>query len=364
MKYIIAGDSHGPTMTCILTGFPSGLNVDLELIKKDLHLRASVFGRSSRMKLERDNLDFLSGIYNGTTTGAPVTFTINNKSRGFSKRSRSIPRPGHGDYSAYTKYKIKDFNVYAERNSARWTVLLTVLGSLSRQVLNSFDIDVLGYLNGIGFVTLDKVFPYSLSLRTLRNNSRLLCPDKDITDKMIEKIETIKMDGDTIGGRVRIVSTNIPSGLGGYEETESKLDARISSILLSIPSVKGVLFGDEIYNGKEYVDYFTKEDSLVTRRTNRCGGIEAGFSNGMPLQISLFIKPIPTMRDGSESIDFDTMEYSKSPYIRSDITSAPAVSIISEAAVSFVLLDAILEKYGNGNIRDIKNRILNDEFKW
>lgn len=364
MKYVIAGDSHGPSMTCIVTGFPAGLKCDLESIKRDLYLRASVFGRSSRMKLENDNPVFLSGIYNGTTTGAPITFTVDNKSQGFNKQIRSIPRPGHGDYSAYAKYKINDFNVYAERNSARWTVLMTTLGSLSRQVLNFFGIDIIGYVCKIGSVNLNKTFSCSSILKKLRNNSELLCPDENITKKMVEEIKMAEKDGNTIGGKVKIISTNLPAGLGSYEETESKLDTRISSILFSIPSVKGVIFGDEIYNGREYMDAFIKESSSISRKSNHCGGIEAGFSNGMPLDLTIFVKPIPTMRDGIGSIDFNTMSYTKSPYIRSDITSVPAISVIAEAAVSFVILDTILEKYGNGNIRDIKNRIVNDEFKW
>ena len=364
MKYIIAGDSHGPTMACILTGFPSGLNFDLNFIKNDLHLRSSVFGRSSRMKLENDEPTFLSGIYNGMTTGAPITFTVDNKSKGFNKEIRSIPRPGHGDYSAYAKYKINDFNIYAERNSARWTVILTILGSLSRQVLNFFGIDIIGYVCKVGSVTLDETFSYSPNLRNRRNNSELLCPDEILTKKMIEEIKIVEKNGNTIGGKVKIVSTKIPAGLGSYAETRSKLDTKISSILFSIPSVKGVIFGDEIYDGKEYADTFIKEDLSISRDSNHCGGIEAGFSNGMPLHITLFVKPIPTMRDGAKSIDFNTKEYAKSPYIRSDITSVPAVSVISEAAISFVILDTILEKYGNGNIRDIKNRIANDEFNW
>ena len=360
MKYFFFGDSHGPKIFVYLSGFPSGVRIDFDSLNKDLLLRKSSFGRGKRMKMESDKFEIISGVYNGVTTGAPITFAISNLVSNTEKGVRSIPRPGHGDYSSYKKYKIKDFNVYAERNSARWTAALTLIGSLCRQVLNYFDLDVVGYVSRLGDIELpDKDYDIS-NLRELRNSSKVYCPDKTTSEMMISELKKAITDGNTLGGEVTIVSTKIPGGLGDYGEIENKLDSKIASILLAIPSVKGVTFGEQIYNGKDYLDPFVINNGSIDRSSNNCGGIEAGFTNGSPLKIKLFVKPIPTLKSTIQSVDIKSMKEAKSPYIRSDYTSVPSVAIISEAAISLVLLDTILERFGNGNVDDIKKRVENE----
>ncbi len=360
MDYFIAGDSHGPAMVGILTGFPAGFKVDLQKITHDLYLRRAVYGRGKRMKLENDSFEIISGIYDGLTTGAPLTFCIPNYAKNTEKTPRSIPRPGHGDYSAYKKYKIKDFNLYTERNSARWTSALTVIGSISRQLLNYFQIGIIAYTKRIGSISFDLKFDDLLKLEELRNTSKVLCPDKETSKLMISEIDAAIDEGNTLGGEIKVLSTPLIAGLGSYDRIENKLDSKLASLLMSIPSVKGIIIGEKIYSGREYNDPFAIDSGNIYRTSNNCGGIEGGFTNGNGLDIELYVKPIPTLKNPLQSVDIETLKPVKTPYIRSDYTSVPSVAIISQSAVSFVILNAIIERYGNGNVEDIKVRIEND----
>ncbi len=357
MDYVISGDSHGPVMVGVLRGFPSGFEIDIEAINEDLKLRQSPYGRSKRMLIEEDRIEIVSGIYNSLTTGAPLTLLIKNKASNTETSPRYMPRPGHGDYSAYTKYKLKDLNAYAERNSARWTCVLTAIGSISRQVLNYFGIDVVAYTKKINNVEFFLNSKNIAKIRELRNLSEVFCPDGEVSKEMKKEIDKAIENGDTVGGEVEIISTPLIAGLGDYSSMDLKVDSKLSALLMGIPSVKGILFGKKIYDGSKYMDPFVADKDSIKRLSNNCGGIEGGFTNGEPVNITLFVKPIPTLRKGLPSLNLSTLEPANAPYIRSDATSVPAVAIISEAAVSYLLLSFIMQRYGSGHIDDIKKRI-------
>ncbi|KAF2955071.1 chorismate synthase [Marinitoga sp. 38H-ov] len=345
MDYIISGDSHGKEMIGTLIGIPAGLEIDTEKINNDLKRRQNTYGRGKRMEIEADKVEIISGIWKGYTTGAPITLKITNNGKNTEKETRSIPRPGHGDFSAYMKYKLPDLNIYTERNSARWTVVLTALGAIAKQFLEKLNIRVFGYVKSIGRIKND--FISSINL-----------PNEKINKLMEEEIDKAKREGNTLGGSVKIIAQNIIPGIGGYSNICEKLDSKIGKLFMAIPSVKGLIIGNDDFSlsGKEYHDEFYIKNNKIKRKTNNAGGIEAGITNGEDIEITVFLKPIPTLGNPLKSIDLKTLNEVDAPYIRSDITIVPASVVIFENALSLILMESILERFGNDNFDEIIRR--------
>ncbi|NUU98010.1 chorismate synthase [Marinitoga sp. 1138] len=339
MDFVISGDSHGPVMIGTLTGFPAGLKINIEKINEDLKRRQEGYGRGKRMKIENDKVEIVSGIWKSITTGAPISVLIENKGKNTEKEVRSIPRPGHGDYSAYMKYKLPDLNIYPERNSARWTVVLTALGNIAKQFLNLLNIEIKGYVESIGKIKLKNGI---------------------LTEEAKEYIDNAKTNGDTLGGSVKIIVKNINPGIGGYSSIFERLDSQLGQIIMTIPSVKGLIIGNNDFSlsGREYHDefYYEKEKNKIKRKSNNAGGIEAGFTNGENIEITVFLKPIPTLAKPLNSINLATGENTKSPYIRSDVTVIPASVVILENAVALVIAKSIINQFGNDNVEEIARR--------
>lgn len=359
MKISVAGDSHGISMVGILEDVPAGLKIDTSKIQFDLLKRRKHYGRGERSYFEEDNINIISGIWKGFTTGAPITVEIPNNADNTEKTPRYIPRPGHGDFSALNKYLLDDLNIYTERNSARWTCILTALGNIAKQFLNFLDINVIGFTNSIGKWNIE------ISLNTIdnlfdeRENSILYCPDTMATLRMIEHTNRAFHAGETLGGSVKVVIKNLKAGIGGYSSFFEKLDTKITKYLINIPSCKGVLIGTDDFSlrGSKYNDAFIiNKKKQLTRSSNNAGGIESGFSNGQDVLITAYFKPIPTLKTPLNSVNLKTFKPVKSPYIRSDVTVIPSIAIISENAVCIPIMDAICKNYGNDNIYEIKKR--------
>lgn len=352
MEYIISGDSHGKEMIGTLIGIPAGMKIDIEKINFDLKRRQIGYGRGKRMDIENDKVEIISGVWNGITTGAPITIKIENKGKNTEKEIRSVPRPGHGDYSAYMRYKLPDLNIYTERNSARWTVVLTALGSIAKQFLELLNINIFGYVKSIGKVSLgnDKI--------NLDYNSPVNCPNEKVSKLMIEEIDKAKKEGNTLGGSVKIIAQRVIPGIGGYSNIFDKMDSKIGKLFMSIPSVKGIIIGNDDFSlsGKEYHDEFYLENNTMNRKNNNAGGIEAGITNGENIDITVFLKPIPTLGKPLNSVDLKSLKETKAPYIRSDVTIIPASIVIFENALSLILMESILERFGNDNIDEIIRR--------
>ncbi|MDI3517760.1 MAG: chorismate synthase [Thermotogota bacterium] len=363
MRYIIAGDSHGPEMVGILEGLPAGLSLDLKKINEDLERRQKGYGRGERMKIEKDQARVVGGLWKGVTTGAPLVIAIANKAGNPVTDVRSIPRPGHADFSAWCRYRLPDLNVYVERASARSTAPLVALGSVAKQFLEHFGIRVYGYVLSIGPVGAQEIPECLHDLLKRRDASPVSCPDEEASKRMIEEIERARKEGETLGGALRVLATGVPAGLGGYSHPLERLDARIAAHIMAVPSVKGVFIGNEDVSipGSRYHDEFVLEDGKLKRSSNNAGGIEGGITNGEPVRVTVYLKPIPTLARGLRSVDLRSGKGVSAPYIRSDVTVVPAAVIVAEAVLALVLLEAFLERFGSDNLDSIRRRWEQDE---
>jgi len=359
LRYLVAGDSHGPMMLGILEGFPAGFALNLNEINRDLARRQGGHGRGERMKIEKDRAEVLAGIWRGMTTGAPLVLAVHNRAGNPVKGVRSIPRPGHADYAAWCRYGLPDLNAYTERASARSTAPLVALGNVAKQFLREFDIQVYGYVLSIGTVKVVEVPKVLTELLKKRDESPVYCPDLQVSQRMVEVIEDARRRGETLGGSLKVIADGVPAGLGGYSHPLERLDSRIAGHLMAVPSVKGVFIGleDVSVPGSQYHDEFVpREERRVRRDSNNAGGVEGGISNGESIEATVYLKPIPTLAKKLRSVDLKTLEPASAPYIRSDVTVVPAAVVVAEAVLALVLLDAFLERYGNDNFNAIRRR--------
>ncbi|PLV59089.1 chorismate synthase [Thermotoga sp. KOL6] len=366
MKLTIAGDSHGKCMVAVLEGIPAGVKIDEDIMKTDLFRRRNCYGRGKRMNMEEDNFEIVSGVWKGLTTGAPITILIPNKSGNPVKDVRSVPRPGHVDFSAWVKYKLPDLNVYVERASARWTVALTAVGSLLKSLLKEFGIEIMGFVTRIGNIEVKETPSNYEEIKKRRDESPVFCPDLEATKKMIEEIDKAKKKGNTLGGKIKVIARGVPMGIGSYSNLFKRLDSKIGSLFFAIPAVKGVIVGsEEMWYGFDYLDEFEIVNDRIKRKTNNLGGIEGGISNGEDIWVNVYVKPIPTTGKSLNSVDLRTLKPARTPYVRSDVTAVPPASVVSEAALAVVLADALLEHLGDGNIQDLKRRLENESLpRW
>ncbi|MBR0518622.1 chorismate synthase, partial [bacterium] len=348
MYFLTAGESHGECICGILDGLPSNFKIDIKSIIKTLKLRQSSYGRGKRMKIETDVPIFTAGLIDKKTYGGAVAFYIKNKATEKIGKNLKIPRPGHSDLTGSLKYNLKDLSLPAECRGGRKTVAITVLGEIARQFLKKFGIEILGYTLSIG-----KIYSFEneeLDCKTKRKyaeNSSLRLLSKTKEPEIKELIDNIEKEGDTLGGKIKIIAENVPIGLGDFSQFDKSLDSRLSSALFSIPSIKAVSFGEGFNSsemlGSEYQDKIYKN---AKRKTNNAGGIEGGISNGENIEIIVSMKPIPTVKKGIDSINLETNLETKTEYIRSDTCAVPACAIVCEAMTSLIILEAFLDRFG------------------
>jgi len=369
LRFLTAGESHGPCLTAIVEGLPAGLSLNLELIDRELRRRQGGYGRGGRMAIEEDRAELLSGVLYGRTTGAPVALRIENRDwanwrdrwASSSLPEVTVPRPGHADYAGMIKYGLEDARPIAERASARETAARVAVGALAKQLLDQFGIAVGSYVTAIGGVSANVPDLPHKELWTLAEASVVRCPDHEATADMRTRIDEARRGGDSLGGVFVVSATGVPVGLGSHAHWDRRLDARLIWAVTSIPAVKGAEIGPAFENagkrGTEVHDEFIPEaPGSVTRASNRAGGLEGGMTNGMPVVVRAAMKPIPTTVTPMRSVDLETGEAAETEYQRSDVCAVPAASIVGEAVVAWTLAQALMEKLGGDSLAEMQAR--------
>ncbi len=372
LRYLTAGESHGKGLVGILEGLPSNVSIDIREIDKDLGRRQKGFGRGSRMKIERDSIEILSGIRDGKTLGSPVSFIIRNRDYAnwesymdpavADQQSKRItgPRPGHADLAGVLKYGFSDIRNVLERSSARETAVRVAIGSIARQLLKNFDIGVFSHVTSIGNVTLEESIRDTGRIGRA-DASEVRCVDKTVEKQMIQAINEAKEEGDSLGGIFEIHITGVPAGLGSYVQWDRKLDAKLAYALMSIQGFKGVEIGCGFDNARRkgssvHDEIFYDKDVGFYRKTNRAGGIEGGMSNGETIIVRCAMKPIPTLYKPLRSVDIDSKESLCAAVERSDTCAVPAASVVGEMVAATVIAGEFLRKFGGDSLEEIKSR--------
>ncbi|HRQ31574.1 MAG TPA: chorismate synthase [Anaerolineales bacterium] len=365
LRFLTAGESHGPSLTAILDGIPAGLPLTPDIINKELTRRQQGYGSGGRMKIEHDTVQILGGVMAGETTGAPIAMLVENadhiKWRGKAVEPMTSPRPGHADLTGAVKYGYKDLRPVLERASARETTMRVAVGAVCKHFLAQFNIVVGGYVASIGEIQADfGDMPYEERF-TRAEESDVRCPDPTSAQKMRDEIEKAIHGKNTLGGILEIVALNLPVGLGSFVQWDKRLEAKLAMAVMSVQAIKGVEVGDAFENAKRLGTQAHDAMQLVTRNSvtrtsNRAGGTEGGISNGQPIIIRAAMKPIATTLTPQKTVDLALGENAPTKYERSDFCPVPRAVPILEAMVAFVLADALLEKLGGDSMNEIKPR--------
>jgi chorismate synthase len=364
IRYLTAGESHGPGLTAILEGMPAGLAITEQIIDFQLARRQAGYGAGPRMKLERDHARILGGVMEGLTTGAPIAIFIENldhaKWKGKAVEGFTTPRPGHVDLAGVIKYGYNDIRPALERASARETAARVAVGTICRHLLAQFGIQIGGYVSSIGEIT-GSYEQLSYQERFERaEESDVRCPDEEASEQMRARVREIMQERDTLGGVVEVVALGLPPGLGSHVQPDRRLEARLGAAILSVQAMKGVEFGPAFDNtrlpGTRVHDAIIKNDGWLSRPTDRAGGTEGGISTGQPLVVRAAMKPIATTLNPQKTVDLATSEEVDTKYERSDFCPVPRAVPVLEAVVAFVLADAMLEKLGGDSLSEILPR--------
>lgn len=372
IEFLTAGESHGRCLIGILEGIPSGLMVIENDINRELIRRQKGFGRGSRMEIEEDKVEILSGVRWGKTLGSPIAILIQNKDWSNWEKTMSVstdhsgssspitrPRPGHADLSGVIKYGHRDIRDVLERSSARETAMRVALGAIAKKLLAEFGIRIISHVIEIGGVKAD--ITNGLSLEEIEEKaeaSDVRCADSKASNMMIQKINEAMEKGDSLGGIIEIIASRPPVGLGSYVQWNKRIDARLTKAIMSIQAIKGVEIGlgfqmADKY-GSEVHDQIYYDGSRFYRKTNRGGGIEGGMTNGEDIILRAVMKPIPTLRKPLKSVDFITKETFEATYERSDVCAVSSAGVVCEAMVALELANAITEKFGEDSLEEMK----------
>ncbi len=366
LRFLTAGESHGPSLTTILDGIPAGLPLTPDIINKELTRRQQGYGSGGRMKIEMDTVQILGGVMGGETTGAPIALLVQNddhvKWKGKAIEPMTAPRPGHADLTGAVKYGYKDLRPALERASARETTMRVAAGAVCKHFLVQFGIIVGGYVSSIGEVSADfGDMPYEERF-TRAEETDVRCPIESAAEKMRAEIEKTIRNRNTLGGVLEIIALNLPVGLGSFVQWDRRLEAKLAHAIMSVQAIKGVEVGDAFENtkriGTEAHDPINLQPSTfdLQRPTNRAGGTEGGVSNGQPIVIRAAMKPIATTLVPQQTVDLASGENAPTKYERSDFCPVPRAVPILEAMVAFVLADALLEKIGGDSLNEMKPR--------
>ena len=383
IRFLTAGESHGPELNIIIDGIPAGLELLPEDINKDLLRRQGGYGRGGRMKIEKDQVIFTGGVRLGKTLGSPVSVRIiNNDFKNWDVAMSQIPqdlnnpqikekidakyvskvRPGHADLAGSVKFAHEDIRNVLERSSARETTSRVVSGAVCKKLLNTLNINVFSYVLRIGSAAVDteKLGSDYAELFKKAEMSEVRCPDSNVSEQMKQVINETRTNGDTVGGLVQIVAYGMPIGIGSYTQWDKRLNGRIAGALMSVHTIKSVEIGlgkqvSETVGSKVHdqirVDSNWKGKSFrYKRKSNNAGGIEGGMPNGEPIVCTVATKPIPTLIKPLDSVDIKTKQNTQAHFERSDICVVPAAGVVLESMLSYVLADAILEKFGGDSM--------------
>ena len=373
LRFLTAGESHGPELVAIIEGAPAGFNIDLAAINNDLARRQKGYGRGGRMAIERDEVRVVSGIRFGRTIGSPVTFIVENRDFTNWVKRMSVdpadrgeakvvtrPRPGHADLAGVLKYDLEDIRDVLERASARETTARVAIGSFAKQLVAPFGITVLGYVASIGSIEARTPADMAIEqLSRLTEESPVRVADPDAERAIIAEIDECKKRGDTLGGVVEVVAVGLPVGLGSHVQWDRKLDGRIAHALMSLQAVKGVEFGMGFgaarVPGSQLHDEigYDSERRRFTRYSNNSGGTEGGMSTGEPIRVRVAFKPLSTLMRPLRSADIKTKVEAVGAIERSDVCAIPAAAVIAEAAVAFEIAASFLNKFGGDSLAEI-----------
>lgn len=387
LTYLTAGESHGPQLTAIIDGFPSGLPIDLAKLNFQLSRRQKGYGRGGRMKIETDKVEIFSGIRNSFTLGSPITLAVINADYGnWTKIMHPInpiaddlnlkeqrlayetttPRPGHADLAGGIKLNHKDFRNILERASARETAIRVAIGSLARQFLEHFDIQIASHVVSIGNVFLPEKIQIDdiEKLRSITEESEVRCIDKATEEKFITAIKEAKSKHDSLGGVAEVIVTGLPVGLGGFSQPEKRLDSLLAAAIMAVPSVKGFeigagfksasMLGSDVHDEILYTKDSNPKKKDFYRKTNNAGGVEGGMTNGENLVLRAAAKPISTLNKPLKTVNVLTKEPAEAMVERTDNCVVPAMGVVCEASVALVLANAFMEKFGSDNLAEIE----------
>lgn len=402
LRYLTAGESHGPALLGILEGMPAGVPVNRERIDSELARRQGGYGRGGRMRIERDTVEILAGVRHGYTLGSPIGLLIRNRDwdnwkeimspcplpepgltwdpsrlsdatgagagpdpgAESSGRILTRPRPGHADLAGGLKYGHRDLRNVLERASARETAMRVAIGAVCQCFLESLGIRLISHVLAIGGIIADVEGLNMDQLREQAQASPVYCADPKATEAMIHAIEEARQRGDTLGGVFEVIATGVPPGLGSHVSADRKLDGWLAAEIMSIQAIKGVEVGLGFlaaarFGSGVHDEILPSPDPRKpwTRSTNRAGGIEGGISNGEPIVVRAAMKPIATLYRPLMSIDIRSGEAVAAGVERSDVCAVPAASVVGQAAVAFVLAAAVLEKFGGDSLDELKRNM-------
>ena len=377
LRFQTAGESHGQALLAFLSGLPAGLRVDFAYIDRDLKRRQGGYGRGGRMKIECDRAQFLSGVRHGQTIGSPIPILIENRDwknwseamaveDGPETRAKykplSPPRPGHADLAGCLKFNFREARYVLERASARETAARVAAGALAKLFLKEFGIEVASHVVAVGDVALcqdNAPFEKVMALRD-REEIVLNCVDPEVEARMKEAVDEAVKNRDTVGGTFEVIARGVPPGLGSCAQWDERLDGMLAQAVMSIQAVKAVAIGSGIENAAAFGSRvhdeigYSRQESRFRRKSNRAGGLEGGISNGEDIVVRGYLKPISTLRQPLESVDFETKETVKAAYERSDVCVVPAGGVAGEAMVALVVARALLEKFGGDSLGETR----------
>jgi len=380
LRWLTAGESHGPELIAVIEGMPAGLSVSMQDIRDDLARRKLGYGRGSRMKFEEDILSLSGGVVQGKSIGGPIAIRIGNtewdkwtevmnpEPTELSDRSRgrgaplTRPRPGHADLVGMQKYGFDEARPVLERASARETAARVALGAIAKAFLQELGITLVSHTVSIGPVTVPEGAPLpTLADVEALDADPLRCFDSATSQLMVREVDDTKKSGDTVGGIVEVVAYGVPQGLGSYVHWDRRLDSRIAGALMGIQAIKGVEFGDGFATtkrrGSVAHDELHMRDGVIVRETDRAGGVEGGMSTGQPIRVRAAMKPIATVPHALPTVDVALGEQAKAHHQRSDVCAVPASGVVAEAMVALTVANAVVEKFGGDSVAETKRNM-------
>ena len=385
LRFVTAGESHGQALVAWISGFPAGVPIDLDFVKRELHRRQLGFGRGGRQRIEKDQADILAGVRHGKTIGAPIAVRIENRdwanwekalpvedtegadaesasadAKG-SQRPLTAPRPGHADLAGALKFNLHDARYILERASARETAARVAAGAFAKLLLHQLGATVLSHTIAVGHARVEREATWKEIVTICDNlDSPLRCVDAETESRMKAEVDRVLRAGDSVGGVFEVVAHGIPPGLGSHAQWDEKLDARLARAVMSIQAVKAVEIGSGVANagsyGSEVQDEIRYDISRkrFDRSSNRAGGIEGGITNGQDVIVRGYLKPISTLRRPLLTADLNTKEAVKAAYERSDVCVVPAAGVAGEAMIALELASAFLEKFGGDSLEETR----------
>ncbi|MBM7651441.1 chorismate synthase [Neobacillus cucumis] len=380
MRYLTAGESHGPQLTTILEGLPAGMPLEASDINNELARRQKGYGRGRRMQIEKDTAEIVSGVRHGETLGSPIALVVKNndwkhwtKIMGIEpleegqedeiKRKVTRARPGHADLNGAIKYGHRDMRNVLERSSARETTVRVAAGAVAKKLLSLLGIDIVGHVVEIGGVKASVNRSMSIeALKEVTELSPVRVADSQVEQEMMTAIDDAKKNGDSIGGVVEVIVTGMPAGIGSYVHYDRKLDGKLAAAIMSINAFKGVEIGlgfeaARLPGSQVHDEIAWDEQTGYYRKTNRLGGFEGGMTTGMPLVVRGVMKPIPTLYKPLMSVDIETKEPFAASVERSDSCAVPAAAVVAEHAVAWELADAIIDQFNSDRFTTLVDEI-------